>query len=672
MSRITDYGALSTTQTDDVLAIVDVHDTTMDPTGTTKKITVANLTAAETTRAQTAEALKLAIAQNLADLQSASAARANLGLTGAATASLPLSLANGGTGQATQQAGLDAIAGAVTAGQVLAGNGTHVTLRALAVTDLPSLATTFTFSSTGAAPSSGTYTAGQLLADQNGVVRVCTAGGTPGTWARAGAPPWQFWVDDYGAKGDGKIVGDGAMTSGTATLTSATAGFTAGDVGKNIVVNGALGSSSAPLYTTILSFTNSTTVVLNANATNTVSSAAAFWASDDAPAIVLAITAAKTYALAAQFKCQVMFSNKSYGLATLTTTAASGSLAQQNALVPIPYPNVNGTTTKLSFELVGVGHNAVEQYFRSTIPSMTGTCLVATVAASGTSPSIIGGPNASTNLTGTWANTKAIIRGIAVWSGWNTGWIGFDLSQCSACWIDDAQAQVLAPAGGGQNPGLGTIPTNSAGWGFIFPANNDAGAGRLLVEGYYRGVGISPRTTIEKLFTQANGYAVFARTVNATVVHGARIGYWSCQICTVAIRSGGTSGTMPLVIDMLDSAGAVTTDLDDANGTLVGSINWFHDVSTAPNVTAGSAMKITNLRASPGYWSSAPSVPASTTAQQNTAWRDAYVIVTGGTVSDITVDGHSTGLTSGMVTVPSGKTITITYSVAPTWNWWLL
>ena len=46
-------------------------------------------------------------------------------------------VAGGGTGVTTQQAALDALAGAVTNNQVLAGNGTHVTLRALAAADIP-------------------------------------------------------------------------------------------------------------------------------------------------------------------------------------------------------------------------------------------------------------------------------------------------------------------------------------------------------------------------------------------------------------------------------------------------------------------------------------------------------------------------------------------------------
>ncbi len=52
----------------------------------------------------------------------------------------PLPLAQGGTGQGTQQAALDALAGAHTSGQVLRGNGTHVALSALQAGDIPALA----------------------------------------------------------------------------------------------------------------------------------------------------------------------------------------------------------------------------------------------------------------------------------------------------------------------------------------------------------------------------------------------------------------------------------------------------------------------------------------------------------------------------------------------------
>jgi hypothetical protein len=89
-----------------------------------------------------------------------------------------------------------------------------------------------------------------------------------------------FWVGGDGAhrltaqgcvvRGDAsKILTDGAITSGQATFTSASAVFTKQDEGKTITVNGA-GPAGAALTTRIATFTNATTVVLGSNASTTV------------------------------------------------------------------------------------------------------------------------------------------------------------------------------------------------------------------------------------------------------------------------------------------------------------------------------------------------------------------------------------------------------------------
>ena len=64
-----------------------------------------------------------------------------------------------------------------------------------------------------------------------------------------------------------------------------------------------------------------------------------------------------------------------------------------------------------------------------------------------------------------------------------------------------------------------------------------------------------------------------------------------------------------------------------------------------------------------------PAVPASTTPITNTTGKKLVVYVSGGTVTDITVGGVSTGLTKGQVTVLNGQTVAVTYSVAPMWHW---
>lgn len=60
-----------------------------------------------------------------------------LPLTTGVTGTLPV--ANGGTGQTTQQAAINALAGAVTAAQYLRGNGTNVAMSAIQAADVPTL-----------------------------------------------------------------------------------------------------------------------------------------------------------------------------------------------------------------------------------------------------------------------------------------------------------------------------------------------------------------------------------------------------------------------------------------------------------------------------------------------------------------------------------------------------
>jgi hypothetical protein len=61
----------------------------------------------------------------------------NVSLATQVTGTLPI--ANGGTGETTRQAAIDALAGAVTSGQYLRGNGTDVVMSAIQAADVPTL-----------------------------------------------------------------------------------------------------------------------------------------------------------------------------------------------------------------------------------------------------------------------------------------------------------------------------------------------------------------------------------------------------------------------------------------------------------------------------------------------------------------------------------------------------
>lgn len=65
----------------------------------------------------------------------------------------------------------------------------------------------------------------------------------------------------------------------------------------------------------------------------------------------------------------------------------------------------------------------------------------------------------------------------------------------------------------------------------------------------------------------------------------------------------------------------------------------------------------------------APAVPASGTPVTNPASLPAQVVISGGTLSNVSVNGATVGTGDGTYTVPPGAAITLTYSVAPTWTW---
>jgi hypothetical protein len=117
---------------------------------------------------------------------------------------------------------------------------------------------------------------------------------------------------------------------------------------------------------------------------------------------------------------------------------------------------------------------------------------------------------------------------------------------------------------------------------------------------------------------------------------------------TFSIQEGGTSDY----------------NLYDGNNSSVGRI-----------VTLGAHSKVSNnYGLNPrGLITSSPTPPAiasTTTPVTNSTGFDCMVNVVGGTVTAIAVGGTTlTGITSGLVFVPAGQTITLTYSSAPTWQW---
>lgn len=252
---------------------------------------------------------------------------------------------------------------------------------------------------TAGPPTTGTWTAGDTVQDAAGAWWLCTVGGTPGTWS-GGAKPWVFDVTAYGAKGDAKVVADGAMASGSTTLTSATAAFTAADVGKAISVKGAAATGVTTLVTTIAAYVSATQVTLTAanGSGGAVSGAIVIWGTDDTTAIQAAVDAAEAYLAAGNTYAQVYCPPLPYVIAGPLNNTRSGN----GQIVFGVYP-ATGVKRILEFASDVTGAAAV-RHWQQLVPQYGGACFIslgvfastaaqtASINADG-NPAVISGPN---------------------------------------------------------------------------------------------------------------------------------------------------------------------------------------------------------------------------------------------------------------------------------------
>jgi hypothetical protein len=65
-----------------------------------------------------------------------------------------------------------------------------------------------------------------------------------------------------------------------------------------------------------------------------------------------------------------------------------------------------------------------------------------------------------------------------------------------------------------------------------------------------------------------------------------------------------------------------------------------------------------------------PTLPASGVMTTNDHYKPVVVYVRGGTVTAVNIDGTGLSLAGGTFWLPPKATITVTYSVAPTWHWY--
>jgi hypothetical protein len=475
-----------------------------------------------------------------------------------------------------------------------------------------------------------------------------------------------------------------------ASNTSNSAPFTAGDVGKAIVVPSAGGFLNVPLCTTIASFQSATQVTLTAASTSAVNGVGALYGTDDTSAVQQAINAAATYAQASeQASVQALFSAGIYCVAGAPVT---GGTTFGNAQITLPYidPYVGH---KVNLALTGSQAAPGPVHWEQPNPPASGTVL-ACMRGDGTfnvpngPASVIGGPvNTFGGGGGVFSNMRVLVDGLSVLVPYRPTYAGLDLYGCAQADVRSfsyyCMARTLGAAAGGWPPYL-TGSSNPSAWqvfGYRTPttgnnAQNDCE--RLTVYGPYYGVIFTDH------FSAASIECIFTYYAAVAAVQGAAGNAHHCTIRSLVSEgtsvplfypTDGNYATTPssqaVFIASLQAEDADFIILDTGN-SLYGEVHGEMLALTgafAGGKTGGANVKLVWDYQPLGLVGSPPVVPASTTALTNTYWRDAIVTITGGTVTAIALDGQATGQTSGTVFVRNGGTITLTYSVAPTWSW---
>ena len=364
------------------------------------------------------------------------------------------------------------------------------------------------------------------------------------------------------------------------------------------------------------------------------------------------------------------------GTYVLSSPTTKGGATQGNAQITLPV--ISTTNRKFVLVLSGTENGSAFAHWEQTTGQRSGVVLRSTLTSQtidGTwgVPSILGGPTVAQG-TGTFSNMNLVVDGITLMAPHDPTFIAWDLRYVAQVVILSASALANAGVAGGAPTLGGNPPTSDQSIGLRLPnnLNNDC---TIIVdfscEGFYYGCWVGEHLAALRIALIYCQVGILVYDIGGASFHGATISNLSVEATPIHIQAiNSNGGSFPLNIEGMHTETGTTWNVDDINNNFTGTINWSNIANAAPLIRGAANLKIVsnNQMSAPGA-KTAPGVPATTVALQNPFWRDCAVSVSGGTVSAIAVAGTATGLTSGTVIVPSGKTITLTYSSAPTWTW---
>lgn len=264
----------------------------------------------------------------MAAIQAADVPTLNQNTTGTASnVTGTVAIANGGTGSTTQQAALNAIAGAVTTGQFLRGNGTNVAMSAIQVSDVPTL-------------------------NQN---TTGTASNVTGTVAVANGGTGATTLTGY-VKGSGTSALTASSTIPTSDLTGTLA------AGQFPALTGDVTTTAGSLATTIANI-SAGAVVRSLREINTIiGTAAASYTIDTLTQAVVYVTAAAS----ANFTLNVRASSG-------TTLASHMSDGQ---MLTVVFMNTNGATAYFNTSLTIDGSAVTRKWINGVTPTSGNTAAI--------------------------------------------------------------------------------------------------------------------------------------------------------------------------------------------------------------------------------------------------------------------------------------------------------
>lgn len=411
-------------------------------------------------------------------------------------------------------------------------------------------------------------------------------------------------------------------------------------------------------------------------------------ATNDRAAIQACLDAAVTYALAHDYYAEVIFDPKTYFIGNAAPTPRSGTNSNgaawaSYAMVALPDVPQNGR--KATIKLKGSDGADSMLHWLSSAPQRTGAVLRTTATGlslqtingiSGMAPAMIGGPIYGAGASNQWSNFHAIIDGLELMAPDNPGIIGIDLKRIANATIKYAGTFAESTVGGqGGNPDIAG-PNNGLGIGLRMPEANNNDLCRIesfSCEGFTVGMQVNEHTQCNRAALIYCDTAVLI-TGPGNYVHGITIQNLSIEASNRCIEVGDTTDFhIPIFVAGLheETSGPVVVD---PGGHMQGVIHWHSIATTQPVVTGGANVKVINERVGPGAPTSPPAVPASG-AVVTPFWRDAHVCIAPGaaTITAVEIAGAVQATTQGGFTVPSGRTIKLTYTGGtPTWSWTLL